>query len=442
MRRPHRRTLLCLDVAAALLGALVLAGVALAATAPAAILGSFGALTTLGILNAVGSYSPREQRRPRRWPPLLALSVALVLNALVLLMLLSRGLEQASLLLLAAAAGPLLVAITDLSCRLIIRAAIRPVILVVGEGSELAEQPGHLSGARVVQLQIPGNVRMNPNLLVDLVSERAVLCGADVIELRTSEGLAGEVVRDLSWVLRRENISLRLVLSGPVLSNRRAKMKVRGGDILVDVAAPRPRTLDRSGKNVLDVLGAGILTVVFSPVLLVLAVLVKTGTKGPVFYRQVRIGRDGQPFEILKFRSMVVDADAHLARLLADQGRGDSPLFKLENDPRVTPLGAMMRRYSLDELPQLFNVLGRSMSLVGPRPQVPAEVALYDGPASQRLGVRPGMTGMWQVGGRSRLSWNQALDLDLRYVHNWSVGQDLRILALTFKAVVGGDGAQ
>lgn len=442
IRLPHRRALLLLDVGAAALAALVLVVTAIALTMPAALIGSLGALSTTGLLQAVGAYSGREPRRPRWWPPVFALAGALVLSAALLATSMARGLKPTPMLLLVLVSAPLAVALIDLCARLAIRAAIREVILVVGEEAGSRPLPGHHSRARVVQLQTPGNIRMNPDLLVDLVSERAVLCGADVIELQTSEGLSGEVVRDLSWVLRQQNIRLRLALLGPVLSHRRIRVKVRDGDMFVEVAAPRPRGLDRFGKNLLDVVGAGMLVALLSPLLLALAVMVKLGSKGPVFYRQVRIGRDGNEFGILKFRSMVVDADAQLARMLKEQGRGATPLFKLENDPRVTRLGAVMRRYSLDELPQLFNVLGRSMSLVGPRPQVPAEVALYDGPASQRLGVRPGMTGMWQVGGRSRLTWDQALDLDLRYVHNWSVGQDLQILALTFKAVVGGDGAQ
>lgn len=442
MRRPHRRALLLLDVATAALVVLALAIITSSFVGPETLIGSVGVLSTIGLLQATGAYSAREQRRPRWWPPLLALGGSLVVTSALLLVAMARGLEVGPLLLLSATLGPVAVALIDLCARLVLRAVIRPVILLVGEDSDTTSMPSRHVRARVVRLQIPGNIGMNSDLLVELVSERAVLCGADVIELRTSGNLSGEVVRDLSWTLRQENIKLRLVLTGPVLSQRRITVKVRGGDMFVDVAVPRPGWLDRAGKNLLDVLGAGALVVLFAPLLLCLAVLVKTGSKGPVFYRQIRIGRDGNPFGILKFRSMVVDADAHLARLLEEQGRGDSPLFKLENDPRVTRLGAVMRRYSLDELPQLFNVLGRSMSLVGPRPQVPAEVALYNGPAGQRLGVRPGMTGMWQVGGRSRLTWNQALDLDLRYVHNWSVGKDLRILALTLKAVVGGDGAQ
>ena len=174
----------------------------------------------------------------------------------------------------------------------------------------------------------------------------------------------------------------------------------------------------------------------------VLGLGIKLTSRGPVFYRQERIGIDGRPFKILKFRSMVPDADAQLQSLLRQQGRSGEPLFKVDDDPRVTRIGILMRRYSLDELPQLFNVFGGSMSLVGPRPQRPAEVALYDQTAKRRLGVLPGMTGMWQVNGRSRLGWDESIALDLSYTHNWSLTQDLSILAKTASAVVRGDGAQ
>lgn len=442
MRLPHRKMLLFINLGTAAVSCLAVMLLAFGMGQPSIVLGCIGAVAVLGLLKASGAYSIREPRRPRWWPPVMAWVGALALTGATVGFAAANGAQSALPLLLIAAAGSTAVSLPDLCARLVIRTATRPVIMVVGE--EPVRQPSHrrFSRARVVHLQVPGAVRMMPTRFVELVSERAVLSGANVIELRTSEGLDGEIVRDLSWALRQENIRLRLVLLGPVLSHRRVRVKVSGGDMFVDVTTPRPNWMNRMGKNMLDVLGAGILVLLFSPVLLGLAMMVKLGSKGPVFYRQVRIGMDGQPFHILKFRSMIVDADAQLARLLEKQGRAGSPLFKLENDPRVTKLGAIMRRYSLDELPQLLNVVGRSMSLVGPRPQVEAEVALYDGPAHQRLGVRPGMTGMWQVGGRSRLTWEEALDLDLRYAHNWSVAQDLQILLLTFKAVVGGDGAQ
>jgi lipopolysaccharide/colanic/teichoic acid biosynthesis glycosyltransferase len=160
-----------------------------------------------------------------------------------------------------------------------------------------------------------------------------------------------------------------------------------------------------------------------------------------VFYGQERIGLSGEPFTMLKFRSMVTDADAHLARLLAEQGTDGKPLFKVKDDPRVTRIGKVLRRYSIDELPQLLNVVTGDMSLVGPRPPLESEVATYADRVQRRLHVRPGLTGLWQVSGRADLSWEESVRLDLRYVDNWSLAMDLLILWKTFRAVVGGRGA-
>ena len=160
-----------------------------------------------------------------------------------------------------------------------------------------------------------------------------------------------------------------------------------------------------------------------------------------MLFRQTRVGRDGQPFSCLKFRSMVVDAEQLRRRPRRPAVRGDSVLFKMVDDPRVTRPGRWIRRFSLDELPQLWNVLRGQMSLVGPRPPLPDEVARYEDDMHRRLRVRPGMTGLWQVSGRSDLSWDDTVRLDLYYVDNWSMVQDLAILARTFRAVVGSQGA-
>ena len=159
-----------------------------------------------------------------------------------------------------------------------------------------------------------------------------------------------------------------------------------------------------------------------APLLLVLAIAVKCDG-GPVFFRQTRVGLHGNTFRMIKFRSMCVDAEARKAELIASN-EGAGPLFKLRHDPRVTTIGATLRRYSLDELPQLFNVLAGSMSLVGPRPPLPEEVAEYSRDAERKLLVRPGLTGLWQVSGRSNLSWEESVRLDLRYVENWTLAMD------------------
>ena len=204
------------------------------------------------------------------------------------------------------------------------------------------------------------------------------------------------------------------------------------------LSVPRPPPI-----SPLDRIGALVLTVLFSPVLVVVAVLVKLSDGGPVFFRQERVGLDGEIFRMTKFRSMAVDAEARLEALReqASDGVDRGVLFKVRDDPRVTPIGRFIRRYSIDELPQLFNVLAGRMSLVGPRPPLPAEVEQYEHDVHRRLLVKPGMTGLWQINGRSDLTWEQSVRFDLYYVENWSVAQDLVILWRTFHAVVTKDGA-
>ena len=177
-----------------------------------------------------------------------------------------------------------------------------------------------------------------------------------------------------------------------------------------------------------------------SPVLAAIALAVRMSDGGPVIFRQTRVGLDGSTFTMLKFRSMHTDAEARLAELRA-QNPNVGMMFKLESDPRITPVGRFLRRFSLDELPQLFNVLGGTMSLVGPRPPLQSEVAVYEDHARRRLLVTPGLTGLWQVSGRSLLSWEETVRLDLRYVENWTLTLDLLIMWKTFFAVVAKRGA-
>ncbi|WP_217168414.1 sugar transferase [Streptomyces sp. AC512_CC834] len=196
----------------------------------------------------------------------------------------------------------------------------------------------------------------------------------------------------------------------------------------------------RSVKGVVDRVGAALLLVVFAPLMTLVALLVLVDSRGGVFYRQRRVGKDGREFTIVKFRTMVAGADGARAAL-ADRNEGAGLLFKLRRDPRVTRLGAVLRRYSIDELPQLFNVLTGSMSLVGPRPPLPEESAAYGPDIRRRLLVKPGLTGLWQISGRSDLPWEEAVRLDLRYVEDWSLALDTVILWKTLRAVVHGHGA-
>jgi lipopolysaccharide/colanic/teichoic acid biosynthesis glycosyltransferase len=193
-------------------------------------------------------------------------------------------------------------------------------------------------------------------------------------------------------------------------------------------------------QRTLDVVGSLVLLVVLLPVLVLLALAVATTSRGGVLYRQTRVGRDGEPFTILKLRTMHAHGHARRHELRSlDEGNG--VLFKIRRDPRVTPVGRWLRRTSLDELPQLVNVLRGEMALVGPRPALPEEVARYRAGEWDRLRIKPGITGLWQVSGRSNLSWEDGIRLDLHYVQHCSLWLDLRILARTVTAVVSGSGA-
>ncbi|WP_406443722.1 sugar transferase [Streptomyces sp. NBC_00631] len=196
----------------------------------------------------------------------------------------------------------------------------------------------------------------------------------------------------------------------------------------------------RAIKEVVDRVGAAVLLMLFAPLMALVALLVLADSRGGAFYRQRRVGKDGREFTILKFRTMVVGA--HRARAeLADRDEGAGLLFKVRRDPRVTRVGAVLRRYSIDELPQLLNVLTGAMSLVGPRPPLPEECAAYDPDIRRRLLVKPGLTGLWQISGRSDLPWEEAVRLDLRYVEDWSLALDTVILWKTMRAVLHGQGA-
>lgn len=190
----------------------------------------------------------------------------------------------------------------------------------------------------------------------------------------------------------------------------------------------------------LDRTGALFGLLALTPLLLAVALSVRLSSRGPVFHRQVRQGQHNRPFTMWKFRTMVADAE-NLKAQLAASNEVDGPLFKMRGDPRVTPVGRLLRRTSLDELPQLFNVLLGHMSLVGPRPPLPEEASRYDEREHRRLAVKPGLTGLWQVSGRSDLTWQETVSLDLWYVDNWSVAADLGLLARTVRAVADGRGA-
>ena len=211
---------------------------------------------------------------------------------------------------------------------------------------------------------------------------------------------------------------------------------------LIHVETPRYDGGKLHAKRVFDFVGSGLLIALLSPVLIGIAMFIRLSTPGTVIFRQKRIGLRGEEFEMLKFRSMYEDAEDRLAELARNEGEaGNSIMFKMRDDPRVTPIGKILRRYSLDELPQLFNVFFGSMSIVGPRPPLPREVEQYAEHVHRRFLVKPGITGLWQVSGRSNLDWDETVRLDLFYVENWTTTGDLIILWKTLRAVVASDGA-
>jgi len=247
-------------------------------------------------------------------------------------------------------------------------------------------------------------------------------------------------MRQAAWDLEQQKAHVVVAPSVTDVSRERVTIRPVGGLPLMHLDQARSANASRWAKRTFDIIGSGLLILALSPVLIATAAIVKLHDRGPVFFKQTRVGRDGAEFGCFKFRTMVTDAEMMVASLQEEQGTS-ALLFKMKDDPRITGPGKKLRRYSIDELPQLFNVFLGTMSLIGPRPQVPREVALYDGTMSRRLRVRPGMTGLWQVSGRNDLSVEDAIRLDVYYVDNWSMMQDLSILARTVGAVFGSRGA-
>lgn len=272
------------------------------------------------------------------------------------------------------------------------------------------------------------------------VLDAARQLGTDAVLIVPGARLTGERLRQLSWAVQDAGLPLVVVSGLSEVALRRVRLASAAGLNLLHVAPPVRRGPQQAVKNVLDRSGAALGLLLLAPLFALLAVAVRLDSKGPVLHRQARIGRRGVPFTMWKFRSMVPEAEQLRPGLTAADEQ-DGPAFKIRRDPRVTRVGRLLRRTSLDELPQLVNVLRGEMSLVGPRPPLPEEVATYTSVELRRLGVKPGMTGPWQVGGRSDLSWDESLALDLRYADNWSLTTDLDVLARTFRAVVDGRGA-
>ncbi|MDK3257111.1 sugar transferase [Blastococcus capsensis] len=281
-------------------------------------------------------------------------------------------------------------------------------------------------------LPVLGNLRQ----VAKVVSKYEV----DSVAVLPCPELDGPALRRLGWDLEKTQAELLLAPAVTEIVGPRVRIRPVSGLPLMHMERPELKGVRRLTKHLFDKTSAGVGVFVLLPVLLGIALAVKTTSRGPLFFRQERVGRDGRSFSMLKFRSMVVGAD-RMVDSLAAENQGNSVLFKHKADPRMTRVGKLLRRYSLDELPQLFNVLRGEMSLVGPRPPLPTEVERYGFDMHRRFLVKPGLTGLWQVSGRSDLSWDDSVRIDVRYVENWSLTYDFMILWETVGAVLRGSGA-
>ncbi len=275
---------------------------------------------------------------------------------------------------------------------------------------------------------------------LDSIREAVNATGVTTVAVVDNQ-ITGDRLRWISWQLEGTDTDLVVLPALTEVTGRRLSILQAGELPLLYVAEPEFKGLRRLIKSGFDRLVALMMLVALAPALLVIGLAVRVSSRGPALFFQTRIGKDGKPFRMVKFRSMVDDAEDQLAGLLAFNEVDGGTLFKLKADPRVTRVGRLLRQYSLDELPQLFNVLVGSMSLVGPRPPLPTEVEQYAGNDRRRLLVKPGITGLWQISGRSELSWEESVRIDLRYVENWSLSLDLLVLLKTVGAVVRRKGA-
>lgn len=262
----------------------------------------------------------------------------------------------------------------------------------------------------------------------------------DTVVVTDTEHLGHDGMRELAWALEGHDVDLLVAPNVVDVAGPRVHLEAHGNMPLIYLSGPsysRSRTLSRA---LFDRSFALMVLLAASPVLLVAALAIRLTSRGPIFYRSERIGMHGVPFEMFKFRTMVHDAD-QVREELVKHNIGAGPLFKMRDDPRVTRVGKVLRRFSIDEIPQFYNVLRGDMSVVGPRPPLRCEVDTYDETVMRRLLIKQGITGLWQVSGRSDLSWEDSVRLDIDYVENWSMMRDLQIILRTLRAVLARDGA-
>jgi exopolysaccharide biosynthesis polyprenyl glycosylphosphotransferase len=328
-------------------------------------------------------------------------------------------------------------------------------VIVVGEPGDVEyviRQFGKVSGAayEVVGVALPAGY--TEDHLQISATRVPVLCDVDSVAGKVAETGANAVVvagrleggtrsiRQLGWALEGTHAGLVLASSLTDVAGPRIHWRPVEGLPLMHVELPQFSGGKHTLKRLVDILASAVALLLLSPLLCTLAWVIARDSKGRVFFHQERVGRNGKRFKMVKFRSMVQSAEEDLANL-KDLNEGAGLLFKLKNDPRVTKCGRWLRKYSLDELPQFWNVLKGDMSLVGPRPQLPGEVDGYEGDVSRRLLIKPGITGLWQINGRSNLGWEESVRWDLYYVENWSLTGDIMILWRTLRVILHPVGA-
>lgn len=324
-------------------------------------------------------------------------------------------------------------------------------VIAVGHAARVADLIGELRREKHHGLSIVGACLTQGTMLtqiagipvmggMDSVSAAVAELDADTVAVAADRDLTRMRLRELAWELEATETDLYVAPALLDVAGPRTTIRPVAGLPLLHVDHPEFSGSRWVIKGLFDKLAAITALMISAPLLVVIAFVVALRDGRPVLFRQARVGKDGRTFTVYKFRTMVVDAEQRKEHL-ADYDEGAGALFKIRNDPRVTHSGRWLRRYSLDELPQLFNVLKGDMSLVGPRPPLQDEVERYTEYVRRRLAVKPGITGLWQVSGRSDLSWEEAVRLDLRYVENWSLILDMQILWKSCPAVFHGSGA-
>jgi exopolysaccharide biosynthesis polyprenyl glycosylphosphotransferase len=357
---------------------------------------------------------------------------------------------EGSFVVVAAATGALLLT------ALVMRSRRRPTrVLVVGDRDHLGRAATSWSKRRDValvgasllgdeadgaELDLFDSFGLTTSPGIDDLADRVERVGADMVVVLPSPGIGADDIRRLSWELEDTGATLAVKTDLDSVSTHRLAMSSLADCSIAEIGSSRAPMHVRGLKSAMDRLGGLVLLTLFAPLLLVIVAAVRLESRGPGLFTQIRIGQDGRPFKVYKMRTMCADAEER-KQDLGEVDEGNGVLFKVRQDPRITRIGRLLRKTSLDELPQLINVVKGEMSLVGPRPALPDEVAQYDETARRRLAVRPGMTGLWQVSGRSDLDWDTTVALDVRYTDNVTISEDLRICLRTVRAVTSGKGA-